>query len=89
MLMRGRRVILVVTAAVAAISAAVGATVPLLFLTIGPPPALPFPASVPGYAAYGGLTAAAFWTHSLLAVEAASRAEEVDTPPRTVLSAID
>ncbi len=74
--MRGSRVILVVAAAaVVGISAVVGATVPMLLPAIGPPPVLPFPATVPGDAAYGGLTAATLCTVGLLAVEAASRAE--------------
>jgi hypothetical protein len=73
--MRGRRVILVVAGAVVAVSAAVGATVPMLLPAIGPPPVVPLPATVLGYAAYGGLTAAALCAVGLLAVEAASRAE--------------
>lgn len=67
--------ILVVAAAVVGISAAVGATVPMLLPVIGPPPVLPLPASVLGYAAYGGLTAAVLCAIGLLAVEAASRVE--------------
>jgi hypothetical protein len=73
--MRGRHVILVVAGGVVAISTAVGATVPMLFPTIAAPPVLPLPASVVGYAAYGGLAAAALCAVGLLAVEAASRAE--------------
>lgn len=72
--MQGRRVVLIVAAGVAAVSAAVGATVPMLFPEIGPPPLLPLPASVLGYAAAGGVTAAALCAVGLLAVEAASRA---------------
>lgn len=76
--MRGRRVVLALSAAVVAISAVVGATVPVLLPEIGPPRLLgplPLPATALGYAVYGGLTTAFLLGVGLLAVEAASRAE--------------
>lgn len=75
--MAGRRVVLVVAGAVVAISAAVGATVPLLLPEIGAPRLLlvPLPATAAGYAVAGGVTAALLLGFGLLAVEAASRAE--------------
>lgn len=73
--MRGRRVILVVAVGVVAVSAAVGGTVPMLFPEIGSPPVFPFPATVLGYAAYGGVSAAGLCSIGLLAVELASHAE--------------
>lgn len=76
--MQGRRVVLWVYAAIVAVSAVVGATVPILLPEIGAPQLfflLPLPATVLGYAAYGGLTAAFLLGLGLLAVEAASRAE--------------
>lgn len=76
--MQGRRVVLIVAAAVVAVSAAVGATVPLLLPDVGAPRLfllVSLPPSVLGYAAYGGLTAALLLGIGLLAVEAASRME--------------
>lgn len=76
--MQGRRVVLWVYVGVVAVSAAVGAMVPVLLPEIGRPHLfflVPLPATVFGYGAYGGLTTAAILGIGLLGVEAASRAE--------------
>lgn len=77
--MDGRRVVLAVYAIVVAISAVVGATVPVLLPEIGQPQLfglLPLPATVLGYTAYGGLTTAALLGVGILLVEGASRAAD-------------
>lgn len=74
--MDGRRVVLAVSAAIVAISAVVGATVPVLLPAVGQPRLfglVPLPATIPGYAAYGGLTTAVLLGVGILLVEGASR----------------
>lgn len=77
-MIRGRRVVLTIVATVVAISAGVGATVPLLLPETGGPQlfgVLALPPTPLGYALYGGLTTGALLGVGLVAVEAASRAE--------------
>lgn len=77
--MDGRRVVLAVAAAIVVISAAVGGAVPVLLPDIGPPllfGLVPLPATVAGYAAYGGLTSAALLGAGLALVELVSRRAE-------------
>lgn len=72
----GRRVVLGVYAAVVAISAVVGGTVPLVLADIGQPllfGTVSLPATVVGYAAYGGLTSAVLLGAGLVLLEAVSR----------------
>lgn len=74
--MDGRRVVLAVYAAVVAISAVVGGTVPVLLPAIGHPQLFglfPLPSTVVGYAAYGGVTTATLLGAGILLVETASR----------------
>lgn len=74
--MRGRWVVLLVAAAVVAVSGAVAATVPLLLPKLGSPPLFPLPATPAGYAVYGATSTGLLLGLGLLAVEAASRAEQ-------------
>lgn len=74
--MDGRRVVLAVYAIVVAISAVVGASVPVLLPAIGHPRLFglfALPSTVVGYAAYAGVTTATLLGAGILLVEAASR----------------